>query len=282
MSDIKISLIDLDGLAEPGKVLVEKVSEAVGGIFKPYQIERIAIAEANATIIKTKAEIEATELQHRALRRFLSEEALKQKNIESITRKTIPLLSDNAQPNNIEKDWLVDFFDKSRLISNEEIQDLWAQILAREATAPGTYSKRTILLMSTLDKNEAQLFMKLCAFSWNVNGLVPLIFDEHNEIYINNGISFNSLRHLDAIGLISFEPLAGYRRMKLGKNMVISYQNKKLTLELPNEKDNDFSLGKVMFTDAGLQLTNIFKPQEVDGFFEYVKAELLKTNIKSI
>jgi hypothetical protein len=282
MTDIKISLIDIDGLSEPSKVLIEKVSEAVGEIFKPYQIERIAKAETNAMLTKTKAEIEATELQQRALKRFLSEEALKQVNMENITRKAIPLLDEKAQPNNIEKDWLIDFFDKSRLISNENMQDLWAKILAGEANIPGTYAKRTLHLMATLDKNDAQIFTNLCAFLWYINGPLIIVFDEQAEIYTKNNISFTILKHLDSIGLISFEPLAGYKRMKFSKTNTASYFSKTITLEFQNESDNDLNTGKVMLTEAGLQLINICNSKQIDGFVDYTLAEWAKLNIKSI
>lgn len=36
----------LGDLTKPATVLIEKISEAVGGVFKPYQIVRVAKAEA--------------------------------------------------------------------------------------------------------------------------------------------------------------------------------------------------------------------------------------------
>ena len=117
MADQNNSLVNLGNLAEPAKVLIEKVSDAVGGVFKPYQIKRVAKAEAEAEIIKANAQIEISELQQRALNRFLLEEATKQENIESITKKAIPQLEEGADPAKIERDWMVDFFDKSRIVS---------------------------------------------------------------------------------------------------------------------------------------------------------------------
>jgi len=121
MANQNNSIINFGNLAEPAKVLIEKVSDAVGGAFKPYQIERVAKAEAQAEIIKTNTEIEISELQQRALKRFIVEEASKQENIESITKKAIPQLEEHANPGDIEKDWLVDFFDKSRIIGVKEL-----------------------------------------------------------------------------------------------------------------------------------------------------------------
>ena len=236
MADQNNSLINLGNLAEPAKVLIEKVSDAVGGAFKPWQIERVAKAEAKAEIIKANTKIEISELQQRALNRFLVEEASKQENIESITKKAIPQLAEHANPSGIEKDWLVDFFDKSRIVSDEEMQNLWSAILAGEANRPGTYSKRTLHLMASLDKKDAVLFTKLCGFVWMIGTPTPLIFDSQNEIYTNNGINFSSLKHLDAIGLISFESLSGYVRKGFGKNIAVTYGSKITTLEFQTLK----------------------------------------------
>lgn len=48
------SLIDLGKLAEPATKLIEKVSDAVGGIAKPWQIKRVASAEAAAAKIAAR------------------------------------------------------------------------------------------------------------------------------------------------------------------------------------------------------------------------------------
>ena len=70
------ALIKIEDLAKPATVLVEKISEAIGGYFKPYQIRRLAKAEAEADKIRAKAQIEITDLHRRALTRFVAEEGL--------------------------------------------------------------------------------------------------------------------------------------------------------------------------------------------------------------
>jgi len=60
------ALINFGELSKPATVLIEKISEAVGGIFKPYQIKRVARAEAEVSKIKVQADIEISEIQQRA------------------------------------------------------------------------------------------------------------------------------------------------------------------------------------------------------------------------
>ena len=280
MADQNNSLVNLGNLAEPAKVLIEKVSDAVGGAFKPYQIKRVAKAEAEAEIIRANAQIEISELQQRALNRFLVEEAAKQENIESITEKAIPQLEEGADPGGIEKDWLVDFFDKSRIVSDEEMQNLWSAILAGEANKPGSYSKRTLHLMASLDKKDAVLFTKLCRFVWIVGSPVPLVFNSQDDIYSSNGINFIVLKHLDAVGLISFESLSGYKKQGFDKKIHTSYGRKIITLEFPKEDKNDLGIGHAIFTDVGLQLAQFCQGSVADRFEEYAMAEWLKGGVK--
>ena len=51
------SLISLGELTKPATVLIEKIAEAVGGGFRPYQIKRVARAEAEAEKIRALARI---------------------------------------------------------------------------------------------------------------------------------------------------------------------------------------------------------------------------------
>ena len=158
-------LAKLGDLTKPATVLIEKISDAVGGIFKPYQIVRVAKAEAGeGGRIQAESQIQITDLHRRAMHRFLEEEAKRQSNIEGITQKALPLLEEKSAPQNVEDDWITNFFDKCRIVSDNDMQQLWSRILAGEANRPGAFSKRTVNLMADLDKGDAELFMRLCGF----------------------------------------------------------------------------------------------------------------------
>lgn len=264
------SLVNIGELSKPATVLIEKISDAVGGITKPWQIRRIAKAEAEADKIKAIAHIEIDELQKSALQRFVVEEAKKQSNIEKITAKALPQLKDEAQPENIEDDWITNFFDKCRLISNDEMQNLWSKILAGEANTPGTYSKRTVNFLGSLDKSDAFLFQSLCSFSWSIGSFVPLIYDVNKEIYTKHNINFGALKHLDEIGLLSFDNLGGYKRIKLPKKIRVAYYGKPIDIEFDKEKDNELAIGHVILSKVGQELAPICDSKPVPEFFDFI------------
>ena len=191
--------------------------------------------------------------------------------MEDIITKALPHLNKEAEPDAMEDDWNANFFDKGRIISDSDMQSLWARVLAGEANNPGTYSKRTVNLLSDLDKKDAELFTKLCGFGWQIADIVPLVFDERSEIYNRHGINFGSLNHLEDIGLIQFDGIAGFQRLKLPRKFVVHYYGRQLLLEMPKAADNKLDIGRTLLTRIGRELAPISGSKPVDGFYEYVK-----------
>ena len=50
-----------------------------------------------------------------------------------------------------------------------------------------------------------------------IGDVVPLVFNVQAEIYNKRGINFNTLGHLESIGLIQFNNIAGFKRLNLPK-----------------------------------------------------------------
>jgi hypothetical protein len=290
-------LAHLGDLTKAANTLIEKISGALGGIFKPFQIRRVTKAEAEADIIRANGQaesdiirataqrevdiirattqIEITALERRALTRFFAEEGKKEYNIESIMSKALPQVTEQARSDQVEDDWIVNFFGKCRLISDEEMQTLWARILAGEANSPGKYSKRTVNLLASLDKSDAEKFSRLCCFCIYIaddeNGeFVPLVYETDDSIYIDHGINFMTIAHLESVGLIHFSSLPTYARRCLGQKVFLQYFENKMWIEFENPEVNEVKLGQVLFTQAGQQLAPICGAQPQPGFLEYV------------
>lgn len=273
------SLVNLGDLSKPATVLIEKISNAVGILYEPRRIKKKAEAEVEAEKIKALASIELTEIQQRAIERMIQQESRKQENIEKITAQAVNDLPPNAKTEDIEEDWISHFFDKCDKISDKEMQSLWSNLLTGEATNPGTYSKRTIDFVASMDKRDAELFTKFCQFTWVIAEPVPLIFDTDHDIYKKNGISFTTLKHLDAIGLISFESTSGYMKQGFGKHFLTFYFGLPTLIEFNKDKDNEIQLGKVLFTQAGKELVSICGAQRNQEFYEYAIDTLSKQNL---
>jgi hypothetical protein len=275
------SLVNLGDLAKPADTLIKKVSKGIDGIFLPFQTVRLAKADAKAALIKAQSEVEVTDIQRRAIRRWLNEEEQKQQNIEDITRKSFQYLHDDTDAGNMDDDWVTNFFDKSKIVSDQEMQVIWARVLAGEANSPGTYSKRTVNSLADFDKRDAILFSKLCGFCFwgkidsdSSEIFFPLIFKSNADIYSNAGINFSILQHLDSIGLIKFDINSRFFFKKQPPKLFVSYYGETLCLELLNDSyDNDLPIGQVLFTNTGQELSQIGSGTAVPAFMEYVKEQ---------
>ena len=258
-------------ISKPLDTLIRKVSKGFGRLYEQYYIKRKASAESEAALIKAQAETQMTELQQRALDRLIVEEAKKQKNIEDIIAQTSPYLKENADADLIDDDWLTNFVDKSRIISDKEMQEIWARLLAGEVNDPGTYSRRTVNFISDFDKTDADLFTKLCGFCWIIGGKVPLFFNLYGEIYKNNGIYYESIKHLEDIGLIQVNEPNVFYRINLPQKFNVNYYDQSLGLECPNGPNDRLNIGHVKLSKIGQELFPICGSKPVEGFIEYVK-----------
>lgn len=273
------SLINLGDLSRPATVLVEKVSNAVGVLYEPRRIKKRAEAEAEAEKIKYLASRELDELEQRAVDRLVHQEARKQKNIEGITAQAAESLGEDADTENLDEDWLAHFFKQCDTVSDAEMQSLWARLLSGEASSPGSYSKRTVDLVASLDKPDAHLFTRFCQFCWMIRDITPVILNVHDEVFIDQGIHFGALKHLDALGLISFESLSGYKKQGFGKYNTVYYFGTPVNIEFPKDEDNDLQIGKALLTQAGKELAPICGASRNERFYQYVVAEWHKKGL---
>lgn len=249
-------------------------------LYEPRRVIKKAHAEAEAEKIKALAGIELSDIEQRAIERHIKQESKKQENIEKITAQAAVNLPPSAKPEDIEDDWLTHFFDKCDKISNEQMQSLWSNLLSGEATKPGTYSKRTVDLVASMDRKDADLFTRFCQFTWMVGEPTPMIFDVTDEVYSSAGITFSDLKHLDAIGLISFESISGYAKQGVTKKGIAFYFGQQTLLKFPEEENNKFGIGQALYTQAGKELVTICNAAKNEKFIDYCKDQFKKQGIE--
>jgi hypothetical protein len=270
-------IANVGDLAKPVTALINKVAAALGGYFRPHQIRRVAQAEADAAIIRATADLQITELQRRALQRVLAEESRNQANIESITDQALPQLTAGATPEAVSDDWIVNFFDKARLVSEEEMQKLWARVLSGEANAPGTFSKRTVDYLGSIDKTDASAFAALCRFTVVVDEPNPFIYNSTDRIYTDTGFSFSTAKHLADIGLITLEG-THFHRIGGPLEVKVTYGPEVLSV-IPAA--GRFSLGHALFTRVGRELSTISQVDPVPGFTDYLITSWRSQGVRS-
>ncbi len=276
---------DIAKISKPINTLIEKIADAIGIRYEPKHIVRKAKAEAKANEIMAISDIKIKKLQYRALKRFVYEETQKQENIESLIDKTLPKITTSSKTESIEKDWLVKYFENAKLISDEDMQNIWSNILAGESNKPGTFSKRTLSVISELDKKDAILFTNLCKFAFSFEEKVIVVFDLQDELYSRNDITFRNLTHLDNAGLLRFNDFTGFQLKNLPKNIELSYNDNLINIEFSKDENNNLDIGKVLLSETGQQLTSIctvsFEDEILNYTIENWKKKSLKVTLKN-
>ena len=292
MSDNPI--MNIGDLAKPATTLIEKIADAGYILFgESYRIRQVAKAKAKAAVIEAESQIEITGLHRRAMHRWIEEEAQHQKNMEDITEKATHQLNEDADPHAIDNDWIANFFDISRLISDDEMQNIWANILASKANNPGGCSIRTLNALKSIDKKEAEYFTKLCHFIVTIEkedsyfDFVPMILHQNDEIYSRHGINRSILNHIqNDLGLIQLnnQLLNTFENYNILaepiESLSITYHGKKLKLKVPKgeyryrDGKARVNLGIAKLTKVGFELCQICETEPINGFFEYVQTKL--------
>jgi hypothetical protein len=279
--NFNVDFSGLKGLSDGAKVFLERISAEIGAFTKPHHKRRMAQAKADAAIIAAEGKIRLTELQERGLLRVVLEEGRRQENIESIAQKTIPHIKDDAKAEGIEADWLSNFFDKAKFTTNDQLQEIWARLLAEETNRPRTVSKRTIFLLSQLDRHDAELFSRLAPSVWTIGNTEPLLFWKRDLYSIHlTGLTFIQLKHLDSLGLINFDPVSGFN-MNFGPSREVgaTYHDKHIILQLPEGRDEIF-IGNVLFSQSGREIFRAIEAVFVEQRFHDVLGEFAAQNLQ--
>jgi hypothetical protein len=133
------SLINLGDLGAPLSKLIETVGSAVGVLYEPTRIVKRAKAEVIASKIKAEGDIELQQLAARAEERLNHVELRRQKNIEAIVSEAAKALPESVSEEKVDEDWTAFFFfENCKDVSNEEMQLLWAKVLAGKVAQPGS------------------------------------------------------------------------------------------------------------------------------------------------
>ena len=245
-------------------------------VLGPRQIGKFAEALSKADQLLEASNPQTIDLFRRTVERWVTEEVHYQENMENVTNKALPYVAEDAKPDSIERDWITNFFNKCRMVSDDEMQELWARILAGEANAPRSFSRRTVNTVSELDKTEADLFTKLCGFLCNLHypGLtipVPLVVDWNLGFYGQYGIRLDSLLRLDSIGFIKLSQVRDVSFTREHTPSYVSYFDRQFAMQKPSlSNQHRLQTGQVELTTIGRELAPICGNKPVAGFFEYL------------
>ncbi len=105
----------------------------------------------------------ATTVEQRAERRHRLNKARKQQNLESIMDYALGYTDKSDVNDDVDPDWLYQFFELAESIFTPHMQAFWGKILAMQVTRPGCFSLKALKTLNQMTVTEANAFQKACA-----------------------------------------------------------------------------------------------------------------------
>lgn len=204
-------------------------------------------------------------------------------NLINIGKRAVEYI-DSKKKNVIpmDNDFFWGLINHSKNISNEEIQELIAKIIAGEYNQPGTYFMSTLQVIKNLSKFELDLFEKMCSLIINRDEIPKLLFDDKIPDFVAQlKLDFGSLQILQSLGLFLPNDMTKSVPNPDKKFYGISYFDKKLTFEPENENFKQISIpGFYGLSIAGIQLIKHIKPTYTEKYFDWLKENYKIPNYK--
>lgn len=234
--------------------LLDYAASGIGGVAGPMLAPWRARRETEAKLIQAQGEAEARQIEaeaHRATLPLIAEaqeaarrqlvapdaavlgeltigdtiqqrvafqEEKRQRNIAAVVTSAANELSgvDEVPDQEPDHDWTARFFDDVQDVSSEDMQTLWAKVLAGEVERPGSTSIRTLSVLRNLDQSIARLFQDLCSISISVADPTGGKINEARAPFVAGyndgnglekfGVGYNDLMVLNEHGLVIAEP----------------------------------------------------------------------------
>lgn len=272
-----LDLMNIPGTSEVINKVIDKISSAIGWQFTRDTPERIAVQSYIDDIKKENySPLEKAALIYNS-RKTVKEYA----NQINILQSALPNIEDTANPQDVDDDWLSEFFEDVKNISNAQIQKVWGKILAGEINNPGSVSLRLVDAVKKITSDEAQCFVTAASLAVQHNHDYVLL----NLFNVKEKISQENIFSLEECGFLSGEVLAYTVPLEKQKKEIICYNKEVVMLgENLQQKAKLLTVSCYRFTKLGQQLLNIIQVKANNKFILEKATELQNdednTNIK--
>ena len=291
-------LIAAQGEADSLEILAGGQSEAIK-IIAEAQVEARQMLVSPNSIVQGEIEFSETVKQ-----RIQFQEEKRKRNIEAIVTKAAWELSHgHVQDHEPDHDWTARFFNDIQDVSAEEMQTLYARILAGKVEKPGSTSVRTLSILRNIDQATARLFKNFCSLcvSIRLNGnefmdaRVPHLGDYRDGNSLKEfGLEYGKLNILNEYGLITSEYNSWYDiQSSIGLalpeaqhllHIPVYFQGKYwiLVAKSAGVQGREFRLHGVALTKSGQELSRIIDVEPAGHFSQQLRAYFEKNNLKMI
>lgn len=253
----------LKPISDLGIALLDKIENATGWIFSTSTAKKVGYKNIIEELSKRE---DINPIDRAILISNFRKIKREHKNKAQIVDKAIKLLDSDDKPQNIEDDWLLRFFDLCKNISDEQLQYVWARILANECKTSKSNSLKLLTTLSSLTKEEINIILKIAKnINYSTSNSVGIVYSNMDFLKEIN-ISYEDFLNLEDMGIIKRETISfkDGDRVSFREKEFILRERKKSHLKL-----NKF-IGMIRFTNIGteiLELSQVEKSEDVFNLF---------------
>jgi hypothetical protein len=181
-------------------------------------------------------------------------------NYLDIVKKALPEIIDTSSLKNVSKDWIVFHHDKASICSDDNLQNIWAKILAGEINSPGRFSRYTLNVLDLIEPENAKDFSMLGSFCFDIEGEKDIAFFQSSRNYdVQSLLPYSRLLDLELFGLIEISKgFSAGRICHFNSEIVnINYFDKHFQIRTRNDEQKLVDLGLVRLTKVGRELLPI-------------------------
>jgi len=189
--------------------------------------------------------------------------------------------STKENQNGYDFDWFIRFFDAVGYISNQEMQQLWAKVLAGEIINHGLFSFRTLETLRNLNQNEAKLFQIISKLvlteQTGIKFILSMSDDTAVDINEAYGIGRQELIILEDCGLLN--SLRNDNRISLNVHPSGIWNDEIILIVKYKRSDGMFlsyKYSSYTLTPAACQLLSVLQPICDNNYLLKVGIELSK------
>ena len=205
------------------------------------------------------------------------QEKKRQANIASVVREAATGLGDKEVPDREpDPDWTARFFARVQDVSSENLQRMWARILAGEVETPGRTSLYTLSTLGNMSQRDAVDFSKEMEYR-----ISNFVIQQYRDNVRLDGSGFIFL-HFQEIGLIN-PAFSAQKVIRLGDRGKLWLEHNGLTLLVSGAANTDlsddlFGIGTFVLTKSGNEIADFCDSTPNFGYLSYFSKFLKERN----
>ncbi|MDD5844062.1 MAG: DUF2806 domain-containing protein [Olsenella sp.] len=182
-------------------------------------------------------------------------------NITAVLSMAANNADPNADPDNLSTEFEDQFIKGSAGAYDDKVRSLWASLLNGELHKPGSFSKRTLSVLQSMSREDAEAFETLASYTVAVQQrpkLIPVLIKSNTDgwSYNHEALSIDQRNLLAALGLIDTN---NWTTFTLQKDNVCSLYiaGGRIDIRNASESTTHIDFGNAMFTPSGKELISI-------------------------